>query len=236
MSKQKKFRHEFKYIISEGEGKVLESRISALIPHDKHAGENGCYTIRSLYFDSYTDRCFYENENGTDPREKFRIRIYNASAKRISLECKRKERSKTLKTSCLLTEEQYRSLMAGIPPRDIGEKQAVLRRLCVLMESELFRPKVIVEYDRSPYIYKWGNVRVTFDRNIRSSSQIDRFLEPELFTRPVMPVGQHLIEVKYDEYIPDFIYESLEVGTLRQTAFSKYYLCRKYAIGGCYDI
>ena len=235
-TKNKKFRHELKYIISSAEDAVLEKRVSSLIKRDPHAGESGMYSIRSLYFDSYCDRCYYENENGTDPREKFRIRIYNASAKRISLECKRKERSKTLKTSCLITEEQCRSLMAGRPPRDIAENQQVLRRLSVLMMCELFRPRVIVEYERAPYICKNGNVRVTFDRNIRSSSQVERFLEKDIFTRPIMPAGQRLIEVKFDEYIPDYIKESLEIGSLARTAFSKYYLCRKFNTGGSYVI
>ena len=64
---------------------MLRTRLSGLISLDAHA-KNGHYTIRSLYFDDYDDRCLLENENGTDPREKFRIRIYNGSAERISLE------------------------------------------------------------------------------------------------------------------------------------------------------
>lgn len=236
MADKKKYRHEFKYLISTDEDAILEQRISALIPRDPHVGPSGKYVIRSLYFDSYGDRCYYENENGTDPREKFRIRIYNASDRSIKLECKRKERAKTLKTSCSLSREQCMSLMAGRIPQEIGEKQAVLRKLAMLMNTELFRPKVIVEYNRTPYIYKNGNVRVTFDRDIRSSTEIARFLEPVLYARPIMPAGQNLIEVKYDEYIPDFIKESLEIGSLSQTAFSKYYLCRKFSIGGSYVI
>ena len=43
-----------------------------------------------------------------------------------------------------------------------------------------------------------------------------------------MPPGQQLLEVKYDAYLPDFIYRSLQLSSLRQTAFSKYYLCRKF--------
>ena len=79
------FRHELKYLISSAEVTMLRTRLSGLISMDAHA-KNGHYTIRSLYFDDYDDRCLLENENGTDPREKFRIRIYNGSAERISLE------------------------------------------------------------------------------------------------------------------------------------------------------
>lgn len=227
-----KYRHEFKYFISAGEIEILKPRIAAVAPLDAHVGERGRYTIRSLYFDNYSDRCYHENESGTDPREKFRIRIYNASAARIRLECKRKERGKTLKTSCAISEEQCRMLMRSEIPPDIGEKQTVLRKLAILMQTELFEPKIIVEYERVPYVYRVGNVRVTFDTEIRSSSRISAFLDRELTTRPILMTGQHILEVKYDELLPDFIRNVLELGTLRQTAFSKYYLCRKYTIGG----
>ena len=105
-----KFRHEFKYLISAAQLPLLKARVAPLLKPDPHAGEDGTYTIRSLYFDDYHDRCYYENENGTDPREKFRIRIYNHSSAKISLECKRKDHGKTLKTACPLTEAQTRLL------------------------------------------------------------------------------------------------------------------------------
>ena len=227
-----KYRHEFKYFITAQEIAILKPRLSAVAHLDPHTGKDGRYTIRSLYFDSYADRCFYENEDGTDPREKFRIRIYNGSAERIRLECKRKERSKTLKTSCKLSRQQCEQLMRGEAPRDIGADQNVLRKLVILMQTELFRPKVIVEYDRIPYIERLGNVRVTFDTNIRSSTDVARFLEPVIPTRQILQSGQHLIEVKFDEFLPDTIRRVLEIGSLTQTAFSKYYLCRRYSIGG----
>ena len=48
--------------------------------------------------------------------------------------------------------------------------------------------------------------------------------------RPIMPVGQTLMEVKFDEFLPEYIKETLELGKLSQTAFSKYYLCRRYSL------
>ena len=223
-----KYRHELKYVISAGEIQLIKNRIHNLIPQDRHAGESGAYSIRSLYFDDYENRCFYENENGTDPREKFRIRIYNHSADRITLECKRKERGKTLKTSCPLTVEQTRMLMEGKQIPDIGAQPEVLRKLTLQMMTRQMRPVVIVEYDRIPYVYKNGNVRITLDTNIASSKEIGSFLDESIPKRPVMPMGQQLLEVKYDEYLPDFIYHNLQLHSLRQTAFSKYYICRKF--------
>ena len=226
--KSNKFRHELKYQITDAQLMMLKNRINHLIPADSHAGADGVYSIRSLYFDDYENRCFRENENGTDPREKFRIRIYNASSDRITLECKRKERGKTHKSACPLTVEQTKLLMAGKILPDIGSQPPVLRKLTLQMMTRRMRPVVIVEYDRIPYVYKNGNVRITLDTNITSSSAVERFLEPDILPRPVLPAGQQLLEVKYDEYLPDFIYRSLQLHSLRQTAFSKYAICRKY--------
>ena len=225
----RKFRHELKYQITGAELQMLRNRINNLIPLDQHAGSNGMYNIRSLYFDDIYNRCYYENENGTDPREKFRIRIYNHSSERITLECKRKERGKTFKTSCPLTVEQTKWLMAGKALPNIAQQPPLLQKLTMQMLSRRLRPVVIVEYDRIPYVYPNGNVRVTLDCNITSSKAIQSFLDEQIPRRPIMPMGQQLLEVKYDEYLPDFIYRNLQLQNLQQTAFSKYYLCRKYS-------
>ena len=224
------YRHELKYLVSAAQIPLLKSRITGLMQRDPHAGSDGIYTIRSLYFDDYYNRCYYENENGTDPREKYRIRIYNHSDQKISLECKRKERGKTLKTACPLTRQQTEQLMRGEAPAVTEELPPLLRKFAVEMQMRRLRPVVIVEYERIPYIYKNGNVRVTFDTQIASSSDVQAFFSETLPKRPVMPAGQQLLEVKFDEYLPDFIYRNLNLNRLQQTAFSKFYLCRKYAI------
>ena len=225
---ENRYRHEFKYLCSYGELMMLKVRLQGLVSLDTHVGESGVYNIRSLYFDDIYDTYYRENEAGTDPREKFRIRIYDHSSERISLELKRKVRGKTQKLSCLLTEEQCRGLMEGEIPVLQENSPALLRKLCLLMQTRHMRPKVIVEYERVPYVYPHGNVRITMDENISASNRTDRFLERQIPLRPILEAGQHILEVKYDEYLPDGIYRTIQSGNLRQTAFSKYYLCRRY--------
>lgn len=206
---ENRYRHEFKYLCSYGELMMLKVRLQGLVSLDTHVGESGVYNIRSLYFDDIYDTCYRENEAGTDPREKFRIRIYDHSSERISLELKRKVRGKTQKLSCLLTEEQCRGLMEGEIPVLQENSPALLRKLCLLMQTRHMRPKVIVEYERVPYVYPHGNVRITMDENISASNRTDRFLERQIPLRPILEAGQHILEVKYDEYLPDGIYLSL---------------------------
>lgn len=231
MEENIKYRHELKYQCSEAQLSVIKNRLENIMSFDSHAG-NGQYTIRSMYFDNYANRCYYENENGTDPREKFRIRIYNADSGRISLECKRKERDKTYKTACLISEKEYGELISGGSLQNLEDKPELLRKFTVLMKTQLFKPAVIVEYDRTPYVYRVGNVRVTLDMNIRSSNDFQSFFDGNIATRQIMPKGQQILEVKYDELLPDFIKEVLQIGDLQRTTFSKYYLCRQHSMEG----
>ena len=227
---ERKFRHEFKYLISRSELAHLRMRMGALMRPDPHVDGNGFYHISSLYFDDLDNTCYFENESGTDPREKFRIRIYNGSPSSIHLECKRKERGKVLKTACSLTRKQADLLVGGKTVPDIAGQDPVLRKLTMLMMTRGMRPVIIVDYDRIPFVCSTGNVRITLDMNLASSSDVGSFFDGTALRRPVLSVGQDLLEVKYDEFLPDQIYRSLQLDNLMATAFSKYYLCRKYTV------
>lgn len=226
---REKFRNELKYICSEGELIQIHSRVQMLCDADAHVGPEGIYNIRSIYFDDLQNRYFFENENGTDPREKFRIRTYNASDSRITLECKKKERSMTHKDSCQLSKEQYQKILDGsLSASDVNS--TLLEKFYLIQEQRHLQPKVIVAYERTPFVYTFGNVRITFDRNIGSSTDISAFFDPYLPVRPILPLGKNILEVKYDELLPNFLYEAMNLGSLRQTTFSKYYLCRKFTV------
>lgn len=228
--KELKFRHEFKYICSDAQLAVLKNRLQGILKKDSHVGKDGVYMIKSLYYDNYNDTCYQENENSVTPREKFRIRIYNNNPDRISLECKRKENDKIHKTGCLLTMEQFEYLAYSKGEIPFESLPPLAQKLQLLRMTTNMQPKVIVEYERTPYVYQNGNVRITFDRNISSSGQVDQFFSQNIKKRPILPSGMQLLEVKYDEYLPDPIYHALMLDNLQRTNFSKYYLCRKYSI------
>ena len=205
-----KFRHELKYLCSAAELKMLEVRLQDVMRPDPHTDDTGCYLIRSTYFDDLYDRCLNENESGVSPREKWRVRIYNCSDRRISLECKRK--------------------LEPIPIT--AENPPLLNRMLLQQRTQLMQPKVIVQYLRRPFVCDEGNVRVTFDMNITSSPSFDQFFSKDIPERPVLPKGQHLLEVKFDEYLPDYIYHAIQMTNMRLETFSKYYLCRTYNLQG----
>lgn len=222
-----KFRNEIKYICSEQQLRLIEQRIEKICKKDAHVGESGTYTISSVYFDDYHNSCFLDNESGVNLREKFRIRIYDGNMQRIALECKMKQNGKNHKESCLITEERCRAILEGRCELREDDPE-VFRKFYLQYHTRMLRPKVIVQYERTPFIYQTGNVRITFDRYISGTENVLGFGQKDIPMRPIMPTDCHILEVKYDELIPDYIKNALQLRDLKQTAFSKYYMCRKF--------
>lgn len=225
---EKLWRNEIKYVCSSGEMVQIEHSIRNICRLDPHADAKwGGYRVRSLYFDDYQDTCFWENENGVAPRKKYRIRIYNENTAQIFMECKYKKRDMARKDFCGITEAECTNLMQGQFRASGSRQEPLLKYFCAEMAFRAFTPRVIVQYERTAYIYSVGNVRVTLDRNIAMSGRTQDFLKPCLPMRPVMPAGYHVLEIKYNEIIPDFIYNALQAADLQRTNFSKYYISRK---------
>ena len=230
VSKKEKipWRHEIKYVCSEMQIPDIRNKVSTLCDLDRHVDADGRYYVRSVYFDDYNDTAYYENEMGVDPRRKYRIRLYNGDAEHLLLERKTKFREKTFKESIPLSKEQCGMILLGDwMCANVGKEPPLLQQFYLEYRTKMLRPKVIVEYERIPYVYATGNVRITFDQNISVSGDTGSFFEQSIITRPIMPEGQHVMEVKYDSLIPDFIYNAISGERLKRTSYSKYYLCRK---------
>lgn len=233
-----KYRHELKYICTNADLSIIERRIQHILKPDSNADENGEYLIRSVYFDDLQRTCFYENQNGIDPRAKFRIRIYNCSKDRIALEKKRKNRGMTGKISYLLDYDTCMKMLRGESIFNHLGKHPLLDEWILANESKVLRPVMLGEYVRKAYIYRLGNVRVTFDKNISASSNYGELFERDITRISVLPTGYHVLEVKYDDFLPDVIYGSVDChGHLRQSTFSKFFLgCKALEGRLCNDI
>ncbi len=227
------YRNELKFELPDYDFIRIKNRLSPLMRPDQHQGANG-YVIRSLYFDDLYDSCAAEKANGIPYRGKYRIRIYNNNPAHIRLEKKIKYADMTKKTTQLLTLQDYEALQSGsidslhrILTRSKG---GLLEEFVYKILSEKFSPKCIIAYERFAFTESMGNVRITFDRNIAGSRQIEGFLDSELFMVPILPQSHHILEIKYDELIPHYILQALDLGSLRRQSFSKYYMTRA-AIG-----
>lgn len=220
-----KMRHELKYPLGRGEYAALRQRCRTVLKSDPHADENGQYTIESLYFDDLEDSALMANFSGLSRRRKFRIRRYNGDNATLHLEKKVKNGGLGTKLSCPMTEDELTKLLAGNLDWMKACGRPLMEELYVRMVTERLRPKVLVAYRREPYIYRPGNVRITFDFDIRSGISATGFDSAVLV--PTNP-GLVLMEVKYDAFLPDLIQDLLQVGSSRVQAFSKYAVCRQY--------
>ena len=224
------YRVEDKYIVTDAELKLIAARLQSIMPMDSHQ-KGSCYEIRSLYFDDLQDRCMDENSSGVDQRQKFRIRTYDPSSQILHLEIKGKLHGFTRKVSCNLAKEEVLQILSGdlsVTP----DQRCPLNQLKVEMRCRGMQPKAIISYERTAFVHPAGNVRITFDRNITACSRCHDFFEPvPAGVVPVLPSGLHVLEVKYDEFLPDFIARQLEIGCLRHSSFSKYYLGRLALLG-----
>lgn len=221
-----RYRHEYKYMIDARQEGLLMLKARSLMLPDAHTGADGRYLVRSLYLDDPENSCAWENAAGTDPRSKFRIRYYNGNPKIMNLEKKSKVRGMCLKESCALTPEECERMLRGEFVTAKPEDPVLRKRLLTEINVRGLMPKTIVTYERVPLVYSGGNVRITFDRRITSSADLRRFLTADYTERPVLPPGQSILEVKWDELMPGFIRENLKMEDLQWIAFSKYYLCR----------
>lgn len=214
-------RHELKHYINLSDFIQLRKRLSQVMPVDSFADSHGGYRVRSLYFDNYSDKALREKIDGVDQREKFRIRFYNGDTSHIRLEKKCKSGMMCYKYGATLPRPVCEALLEGnyAALRDTG--QPLAEELYAKLFYQQLRPKTVVDYRRDAYLYAPGNVRVTLDYDIRSESRVERFLDGE-FQMGVPLQGLIILEVKYDQFLPELIRGITTLSSRQQTAFSKY--------------
>lgn len=129
-------------------------------------------------------------------------------------------------STCLSREETEKILKGDIEWMiESGDK--LVQEFYLKIKNNGLAPKVIVDYTREPYIFKAGNVRLTFDYNIKTGMYNHDIFDIDMATVPAMD-SPILLEVKYDEFIPSLIKDALQLENRRSGAFSKYAACRMY--------
>ena len=223
-----KFRHELKHYINFSDYISIKSRLRSIMHMDKNANENNEYKIRSLYFDNVYDKALMEKVIGVPKRHKFRIRFYNDNHEFIRLEKKSKIRGLCLKDSEKITKEECEKIINGDIEflRDSNKKLFI--DLYSEMKGNLLRPKTIVDYTREAYIYPIGNVRITFDKSVRTGLNNINMFDDNLATIETIDNKYIVLEVKFDEFLPQIIRDIIQVKERRATSISKYEAARIY--------
>ena len=227
-SNLKTFRHELKYYINYFEYEALKRRLASILKRDKYADDNGDYHIRSLYFDDEFSSALFEKQAGILQREKFRIRIYNLQDNIIKLEKKSRVGQFIHKESATISKEQYGKIVNNNIEFLKESSNKLFNELYFHIKAKNLKPTVIVDYVREAYVYNINNIRITFDKQLRSGLHNVDIFDKSMPTIDVIEKPLHILEIKYDHFLPDFIKNLLQIKSSQRYAISKYVICRKF--------
>jgi hypothetical protein len=228
---EKGYRHELKYYITLGEYELLQRKLSLTMERDAFAKKNGGeYFIRSLYFDDRDDSAFREKLSGIDERDKFRIRIYDMRDDVIKLECKHKSNGYIKKQSIGLSRKEYEKLISGDRLFLLNRPEPFARRMYLEFAQRALKPAVIVDYTREAFVFPMEDVRVTFDKNVRTGLRSVDMFNAGIPTYPVIDDYGMVLEIKFNRFLPTYIRSLLQLEASQRSAISKYVLCRRFEL------
>ena len=223
-------RHELKYFINEMQYHLLSSALDRVLWRDPNGDENNEYHIRSLYFDTVFNDAYFDKIDGDQNRDKYRIRIYNLTDRVIKLECKTKVGSLISKRSLSIPRGLCEQLMAADPTGLESTRSGLLSDVYREMTVNLLHPVVLVDYVREAYLHPAEEVRITFDKQLRTGLRSTDLFNPYVPTVSPFDNGEIILEVKYNRVMPPFIRDliSTHCPNALQSAVSKYTWCRRF--------
>ncbi|MBQ6453458.1 MAG: polyphosphate polymerase domain-containing protein [Coriobacteriales bacterium] len=219
-------RNEIKYFINVGDQATIRARIKHLMKPDPHAGPDGRYKIRSIYFDSPDNKHLAEKTAGVSMREKWRIRYYNDDLGFIRLERKSKRNKRCFKKSARLSLEQAQAILDGDIDWLAESDVPLFVEFHSKLQAQRLQPRVIVDYLREAYVYPAGNVRINFDTWVRTGLSSTDVFRADLPTHLAVDPRMVILEVKYDAFIPAHLSAALTSGSRLPQSISKYERCR----------
>jgi len=219
------YRYEYKYLISAKSAELLKHQLGALLRPDEHADSNGEYLIRSVYFDDDACSGYYEKLAGVNIRNKYRLRFYNLNPEWIVFEAKRKHGQLVRKDALPVSKAVAVRMLSGASLTAQEKREPLLAEFDALSCGQGLKPRVIVDYMRTAFVYPVNNVRITLDRDICAESfHMDRVFQ-RFASVPVMERDEVVLEVKFSEWLPPFLSQTLSGVPQILQANSKYCNC-----------
>lgn len=221
------YRYEIKYFMENFDYELIRSKLRLFMNSDSHSDDNGEYRITSLYFDDVYNSAYNEKMNGLMFRKKFRIRIYNYDDKSIKLEQKIKHGQLGYKKNIFITKDDFYRIINGDTDFLKNSDSPLLREFYIKTVNNVLKPDVIVDYVREAYVLDVSDIRITFDKNIRSSNSSYDIFDRNL---PMMnSVESYVMEVKYNNFLPDYIKKIIGMGSRNQQSISKFVSSKIFA-------
>jgi len=208
-------RYEYKYVITFERYLAVKAELCKRLTPDAF----GVNTVQSLYFDTENYRLIRSSLEKPVYKEKLRLRCYNLNDndKNIYVEMKRKYDGIVYKRRIACKESQVKNILCGNLQQTQIEKEL---KYFWSFYGDL-SPKMLILYDREAYFDKDGDLRVTFDRNVRYRTN-DLNFYTSLDGESLLSEDSVIMELKSGTAFPLWICEILDRENIRKTSFSKY--------------
>ncbi len=226
-SRGHRLRHEYKYYLNFMQYRILSRKLKAVLKMDSHAGPDGRYHIRSLYFDDFRNTAYFDKMAGVPTRKKYRMRIYNHSDDLIKFERKSKFDQYVSKEIATISREEADRIIKGDISFLANSDKQLLR--CFYLESRrnLMRPVVLVDYLREAYVHPVGDTRITFDIGLRTALGPISLFDQNTATVTVCEEPGVVLEVKFDTVLPEVVRGLFSNGIRPRSAIGKFTICRE---------
>ena len=220
-------RRELKYYVSYEEYIILSNLLKKIFQQDEHNNENlKGYFIRSLYFDDIENKAFEDKVAGVEERSKYRLRIYDIGTKWVKFEIKNKLNDVITKETAIISREDAGKIQNADYDVLLKYNNPVLNKAYIEFKKRFYLPVVMVDYIREAFNYDLNKIRVCFDRFLKSSSlQLDIFKSGTILM-PQLKKDIVIMEIKYNNFIPDWIKQIIQIPAFERSAISKYCIGR----------
>ncbi|HLR51376.1 MAG TPA: polyphosphate polymerase domain-containing protein [Candidatus Avamphibacillus sp.] len=225
-------RKEQKYLITKEQYEALIQRLTGKMRPDRN-GENGRYTVTSLYFDNADQRIYFETKNKLRFRQKLRLRVYDQSGLNDSafFEVKQKHKKVVNKRRMVLPlREAYRYFKDDAEPLDNFETSntQVFREIDHFRHLYHLKPEMIISYDRHAlHGIEDDELRITFDLNLRCRND-DLFVENGPHGEHFIDTNLVILEVKVNHSVPLWLTRILQDLNCKQRGASKFCTSLEY--------
>jgi len=220
-------RKEQKYLITREQYLELVQQMSPYMRADRY-GDDGKYTVTSLYFDSPDHKIYYETKNKLRFRQKLRLRVYDEANiySTAFFEVKQKHKKVVNKRRMrlpLIEAYRYLNNQVSVPLENFDTSNTqVLKEIDHFRQLFNLKPEMIVSYDRHAFHGKYDDeLRVTFDLNLRcrnddlaveNGPQGENFIDSNLV----------VLEVKVNDSVPLWLTRILQDLKCEQRSASKF--------------
>lgn len=213
------YRHEIKYETDPDKARLIRNNISPVLERDKNTGPDGSYIVKSLYFETPYNNDYHDKELGVQFRQKMRLRGYG-DGDIYKLEIKSKIGDVATKYSVTLSRQQAEMVAGGNYDcvLDVGTANRIY--IYHQLVTNVYRPLMVVTYRRYPFTNPAGNFRLTFDEDMRYSVSPHALFEDIPMTG--IATDKTIIEIKFDNFVPDWITDYLHKSGINAGENSKY--------------